>query len=219
MEDIIIVGNSSHAQLINRYIKSTNFGKVVAYVVDKEYISADMVDGIPVISFGQLKEQYAPENVNLVMGIGYKKMGEIRKTKFEQCKKMGYSFANYIHPTAILPENLIIGEGNIILENVLVEIGVQIGDANLFFGGSIIGHESEIGSYNTFSLRSVIAGNVHITDNCFLGVASAVKDNVTFSNHVLLGATGYGFKDMDAYSVVVPAKSSVLEGKRSTEYI
>lgn len=219
MKELVIVGNSSYAQMMERYIRLSNFGRVVAYVVDEAFISEKEIEGIKVISFEQMKTEYAPENISLIMGIGYKQMSAIRKEKFEKCKNWGYMFENYIHPTAIVSSDAIMGEGNNILENVIVEVGVKIGNANLLFGGSIIGHESTIGSYNTFSLRSVIAGCVQIKNNCFFGAASTVKNHVKIKDYVLLGASAYGFKDMEAYSVLVPAKSVILEGKKSIDYL
>lgn len=219
MKKLIVVGNGSYAQMMEQYIRLSDFGRVVAYVVDEPYILEPEINGIRVLTFECMREEYAPETIRLIMGIGYTKMASVRKEKFEQCKTWGYVFENYIHPTATISPDVIIGEGNNILENVIIEVGVKIGNANLFFGGSTIGHESTVGNFNTFSLRSVIAGCVKIKDNCFFGAASTVKDHVEIEDYVLLGATAYGFKDIKEYSVVVPAKSVVLEGKKSIDYL
>ena len=58
-----------------------------------------------------------------------------------------------------------------------------------------------------------------IGNHCFIGASATVKDHVTIEDYVLLGASAYGFQDMKAYSVVVPAKSVVLEGRKSTEFL
>ena len=41
---------------------------------------------------------------------------------------MGYSFENYIHPSAIVSRDAILGEGNNILDGVIIESGVEMGD-------------------------------------------------------------------------------------------
>lgn len=219
MKKIIIVGNGTYAQMMKKYIDITKFGTVCAYVVDKEYINETQVDEVSVNSFEQLREKFLCDEVALIMGIGYSQMSKVRKRVFEQCKAWGYRFTNFIHPTAIISPDVEMGEGNNILEGVLIEAGVSIGNANLFFGGSAIGHDSDVGDYNTLSVRATTAGCVSIKNNCFLGVASVVKDHVTLNDYVLLGASAYGYKDMKEYSVVVPAKSKVLEEKKSTDYL
>lgn len=221
MKNIIIIGNGPYAQMMHRYINLTDCGEmnVVAYAVDEKFILEKSIQGVDVISFEKMYELYPTQNIRLIMGIGYKEMGNIRKRVFEYMKEKEYKFLNYIHPTANIASNFDIGEGNNILEGVLIEESVKIGNANLFFGNAIIGHESSVGNYNTVSLRGTIAGCVTIKSNCFMGVASAVKDHVTLEDYVLLGAMAYGYKDIDAYSVVMPAKSVIAEGKNSLEYL
>lgn len=219
MKKIIIVGNGIYAQMMKKYIDLTNFGQICAYAVDEEYINECELDSVKVISFEKLREEYPCEEVKLIMGIGYAQMSNIRKRVFEQCKEWGYQFENYIHPTAVIASDVVIGEGNNILEKVLIEVGCSIGNANLFFGGSIIAHGSILGDYNTISVGGTVAGCVTIKNNCFLGASSVVKDHVVINDYALLGATAYGYKDVEEYAVVVPAKSVILEGKKSIEYL
>ena len=217
MRNLAIVGNGTYARMMKKYIEMTSFGQVLAYVVDRDYIVKSIQDSIHVISFEDLFGGYLGQDIALIMGIGYIRMGNVRKQIFERCKENGYRFENYIHPTAVLPLDIEIGEGNNILENVVFEAGVSIGNANFFCGGSIVGHDTCIGDYNTFSVNAATAGFVRIKNNCFIGVSAAIKDHVTLQDYVLLDAMACGFKDMEAYSVVSPAKSEVLYNKRSTD--
>lgn len=219
MKNIVIIGNGSYSQMMKKYVELTAFGKVYAYVADKNYISNSELDGIKVISFEELPAKYPPASFTLIMAIGYSQMAQIRKDKFLLCKKMGYTFENYIHPTAFISEDVILGEGNNILEGVYIQMGCKIGNANLFFVGAKIGHDSIIHDYCTISINSMLAGHTQIEDRCFLGVGSIVKDHTTLEEAVLLGAQAYAFKDIPANKVVVPAKSTILTEKTSTDYL
>lgn len=219
MRNLVIVGNGSYSSMMKRYIELTDFGRVQAFAVDAEFIREEVLDGVPVLSFAQFQETFAQDKVELIMGIGYSQMGQIRKNIFEKCKTWNYRFANYIHPTAIIEKNVEMGEGNNILEGVILEESVRLGNANLLFGGCMIAHETVAGSYNTFSVKSVVAGCSKIGNNCFLGAASAVRDHIALEDYVLIGATAYAFRDMPKYAVVVPEKSRVLEDKKSTDYL
>lgn len=219
MIKLVIIGNGSYAQMMRRYISLTGFGMTVAYAVDAEYIQEYKKDGLPVISLEELKERFSCEEIRLIMGIGYTQMGNVRKRLFEKCKQYGYCFENYIHPTAIIEKNAALGEGNNILEGVIIEESVVVGNANLFFGGSLIAHETVVGDYNTFSVRAVVAGCTVVGQNCFIGAAATVKDHVILNDYVLIGAAAYAYKNMAAYSVLVPAKSRVLEDRKSTDFL
>lgn len=215
----VIIGNSSYALMMKRYIEITGFGTVYAFAVDEQYIKEPVLGNIPVISVEQLGKYFPASDHELIMGIGYLKMGTIRRKLFEKCKEFGYKFANYVHPTAIISSNAILGEGNNILEGVIIEESVHIGNANLFFGGSLIAHETEIGDFNTFSVRAVVAGAVTINNNCFAGAASTVRDHIVLDNYVLIGAAAYASKNIPEYGVVVPAKSTILDEKKSIDYL
>lgn len=219
MKKLIVIGNGPYARMMKRYIELTDFGETAAYVVEPAYIQEPELDGLPVVSLEQLKEKYPSKEHALIMGIGYTQMGMVREKIFKQCKSLGFQFENYIHPTAIIEKNVILGEGNNILEGVILEESVVLGNANLLFGGSMIAHETIVGDYNTFSVKAVAAGCSVIGNHCFIGASAVIKDHVTIEDYVLLGAAAYGFKDMEAYSVVVPAKSMVLEGRKSTEFL
>lgn len=219
MKNLVVIGNGSYARMMKRYVELTGFGEVQAFVVDAEYVQEKALDGIQVLSFAQFRERFLQEEVELIMGIGYAQMGGIRKRIFEKCKAWNYRFTNYIHPTAIIEKNVQMGEGNNILEGVIIEESVRLGNANLLFGGVLLAHETMIGDYNTFSVRSVVAGCVSIANNCFFGAASTVKDHLIFADCVLVGAGAYVYQNMDAYAVIVPERSRILEGKKSTDYI
>lgn len=219
MEKYIIIGNSEHAFTMNNYIMSTDYGQVIAFAVDSEYVGDGEFCGKPVISLEEIVDKYSSEEVKLIMGIGYKKMGNIKKNIFTRCKKMGYSFENYIHPSAIVSRDAILGEGNNILDGVIIESGVEMGDGNILFAGSIMGHDSKVGSFNTFSIKSIVAGCVEIGNNCMCGINSTIKDHIIINDYALIGATAYAQHDIEEYEVLVSAKSYILEGKKSTDFL
>lgn len=218
-KQLVIIGNGPYAKMMKEYVIMDQIGKIVAFVADEEYISQKDIDGIPVLSFESFIESCDKEEVSLVLGIGYTKMGKVRKQIFERCKSWGYHFENYIHPTAIVVPNVEMGEGNNILEGVILESGVKIGDANLLFGGALIGHETTVGNYNSFSVNSCVAGCVALGNNCFFGASSTVRDCVSIHDFVLVGATAYVYKDMEDYAVVRPAKSYVIENEISIDFL
>lgn len=221
MKKLAIIGNGSYAMMMKEYLEMDleKNGTLCAYVVDEMYIKQKEIQGIPVLSFEKFKNKYTPDEIGLIMGIGYTQMGKVRRHIFELCKSWGYHFENYIHATAIIAPNVQMGEGNNILEGVILESGVVLGNANLLYCGVMIAHSTEVGSYNTFSVRSSVAGCVHIKNNCFLGISSAVRDHIIMEDYVLLGAAAYGYKNMTAYSVIRPAKGMLLTDKISTDYL
>lgn len=217
-EGLVIIGNSSYAHMMKRYLESSGF-TVMAYAIEREYISEGQMGQLPVVPLDDLKGLMPVERTRLIMGIGYRQMGNIRKKVFNRCKVMGYKFANYIHPTAIIEKNVVLGEGNNILEGVILEESVVIGDGNLLFGGCMVAHESYLGDFNTLSVKSVVAGCTEIKNNCFIGAGAVLKDHIVVDDYGLVGAGAYAWKNLDKFQIFVPARSEILNDKKSIELI
>ena len=216
---ILIVGNGEYARMLCRYLKLTHDIEVAGFTVPGQIASDRMIDGKPVIPAESVADLYDPEENRLIMGIGYRNMNNIKEQEYSRYKAIGYCFDNYIHPTAIIEKDVVLGEANNIFEGVIIQSGVRIGNANLIYAGAMIAHETIIGDYNSVSVKACIAGCVRIGNNCFIGANSTVRDHIDIASYTLAGAGAYVDKDSQQYSVIASQKSCVLEGKSSLEFI
>ena len=178
----IIVGNGEFAAMLYDYIKDSK--EVVAFTVEDEYVNGATFCDKPVIAISKIKNMYGSADVNMLLGVGYSDMNKTKKKMFELYKKLGYKFVNYIHPTAIVADDIIVGEGNIIL------------DANLIWEGCIISHDTVIGNFNQLSPGVVMAGKCNIGDRNFLGTNCTIINKIKIGNGVLVRAGAVVSKDM-----------------------
>lgn len=215
----LILGNGVYAEMMCRYLRNTKNHIVEAYVVDGSVIKEPVLDGVRVIPSDTVLERYDPEHTLLVMGIGYSQMNQIREREYKKFKGMGYTFDNYIHPTAIIEKNVVIGEGNNIFEGVIIQEGVEIGNANLIYGGALIAHENKIGNFNSFSVKACVAGCTVVGNNCFIGANATLRDHINISDYTLVGAGAYVDVSTSEYDVIAANKGTLLPGKRSVEFI
>ncbi|MCQ6280002.1 acetyltransferase [Bacillus sp. EB600] len=218
MKKLIIFGNSNFSKLIKWYIDHDDDREVVAFCADQEYIIENVFEGLPVIAFEEIEKMYPPEQYEILIGIGYNKMNDLRKKIYYSCKQKGYTIASYIHSSSLIQtEN--IGEGNIILEQTLIEPFVKIGNCNLIWYKVSIAHDDIIGNFNTIAGMASLCGHVIIKNNCFVGNASVIRESVIINDYSLIGASAFVGRDVEPFSVVVPQKSVVLEGKKSTDFM
>lgn len=208
---VVIVGNNNYAVLLSEYIQDS--GKdVCAFAVEKEYIVSKELNGKPVISLDSMFASLNPKQTKLIMGIGYRQLGEVRKKIFLECKEHGFMFDNYIHPTVLMDRSVVIGEGNTLFENVVLQKNTKIGDANLFWSNSVVMHDGMIGSFNTFGAGAVINGAVSI-DNCtFVGSNATVKDHIQLAEHTLVGAGAYVRQNTEKNTAVLPSMPILRRG-------
>lgn len=87
--------------------------------------------------------------------------------------------ANYIHPTAVIDETAVLGEGNYIGPYCLIGKDVQIGDNNRLEAHCSIGMPPEHRDFWTSTYQSVIIGN-----NCIIREYAAVNSG-TVTNTII----------------------------------
>lgn len=208
---LVIVGVSKFSQMLKDYITDLDVD-VLAYTVDEKYIKVKDIDGIPVVSMDKLDSYYSNNDVELVLGIGYSRLGNVKKEMYNRCKKMGYSFYNYVHPSAIIDKSVEMGEGNLIFENVVIQKYSRIGSGNLFFSNSVIMHDNQIGNYNTFGACSVSNGFVQVNDCCFIGANATLRDGIAIGENNLVGAGTYVNRSTDINTGVLTAKPFYKNG-------
>ena len=186
----LIVGNSVYAAMLNDYLRNDGRYEVAGFTVEKEYIGNGMFERLKVIPYEAIDEEFNPNEYRLMLGVGYSEMNDIKEHLFKIYHKKGYLFETYIHPSAVIPADLKMGEGNIFFEGVIVQRGSVIGDGNVFFSRTLIAHGCNIGNFNSFSFAS-LAGNVTVKNKCFMGMGAIVGEQVTIEDRVFIGANAY----------------------------
>lgn len=216
MKNIVIFGNGDFARLLKYYIDMDDKREVEAFTVDRKYIGCSEFYGKPVEAFEEIEKKYPPERYEILIAIGNSKMNAVREEIFQKCKDKGYTVATYIHSSCSVHSDEI-GEGNIFLENCLIYPYAKIGKGNLLWDHVLISHDCVVGDFNTFSSYADLCGYVKIGNNGYFGKHCILNDFIEIADYTLVGAAAYAKKNTDPYDVVVPARSVVLENKKSTD--
>lgn len=216
MKKIIVFGISDLGRLLKWYIETDTSHTIVAFTANEEFIKQDSFCGLPTINFENIESKYPVNDYEIMIAIGNRKMNDIRKKVFEQCKSKGYTVTTYIH-SSVSKNTTDIGEGTIILESCLLYPFSKIGKCNLLWDHVLISHDCIVGDFNTFSSYADLCGYVTIGNNGYFGKHCIINDYLKIADYTLVGANAYAKKDTNPYDVVVPARSVVLENKKSTD--
>ncbi len=80
-----------------------------------------------------------------------------------------------------------------------------------FYNNVVICHDVCINSFNYFSPSSTVLGTAKIKYGCFIGANATIKNGIIIDDYSLIGANSFVRKNTCKESVVVPAKSVVLD--------
>jgi sugar O-acyltransferase (sialic acid O-acetyltransferase NeuD family) len=97
-------------------------------------------------------------------------------------------FPNLFDPSSRRAHTSQYGDGNVVLENVVVGPFARLRDYVTLNRLSSIGHHTSIGSYCTVSPGVHIAGHCVVEEGVFLGIGAVVCDHVTIGKHSVIGA-------------------------------
>ena len=214
---IIIFGTGEFAQEIFLYIEKFSKLKVVAFTIHKEFIKEEKLYEKPIIPFEEIENNYSPNEVSMIICVGFSKMNKKREKIFLEVKNKNYKLENFIHPSNYVWDELEIGENCIILENNVIRPHVKIGNDVIIENNNVISHHCIIKDHCYITSQTIIAGHVTIESNCFLGINCTIRNRIKIEKESLIGAGAVilkNTKEKEVYSantVMLSRKSNELD--------
>jgi len=178
---------------------------VVAWTVDRAFITAPEKEGLPVVPFDELVARFPPAEVDLFVAIGYHDMNAVRSCTMEAARAMGYTMPAFIHPEAGLPQGTPVGENSFIMRDVHVHPRATIGRNVFVWSGAIVGHHTRIGDHCWVTSGANIAGACTIGDHTFLAINATIGNGVAIGRRCFIGANALVVKDLADEQVVIAA--------------
>jgi sugar O-acyltransferase (sialic acid O-acetyltransferase NeuD family) len=213
MSQLIIFGTGDIAQIANYYFETDSGHEVIAFTVNREYLTATTFEGKPIIAFEDLALKYPPSDYRMFIALSYSKMNKIREAKYNAAKALGYQLVSYISSKCTYLSQFSPGDNCFIFEDNTIQPFVKIGNNVTLWSGNHIGHHSVIQDHNFISSHVVVSGHCVIESNCFVGVNATLAHKVTLAKETLVGAAAVITKNTEANSIYVPAKSIKLDKK------
>ncbi len=116
--------------------------------------------------------------LNVVVALG---VPATLKKVVEKIHNENIQFPNIISPDTqwLDPDNVRLGQGNVLSVGSYFSCNVSMGDFNMFVGYTTVGHDSAFGSYNSLMPGARVSGKVTIGDGNLIGSGSVVLQGLT----------------------------------------
>lgn len=206
---LIICGTGTTADVLFYFFENHSDYQTVAFTVDKNYITADLYNGLPVVPFEEIESKYDSSSHVMFVAIGYSSLNKLRAEKIVEAKSKGYELISYIHPDSGVTNDFKYGENCFVMNNVHIHPHVKIGDNVFVWSGTILCHHSTVGNDCWFTSGVNVAGNATIGSNCFFAVNSTVTNDVTVGDRCFIGANALVSSDLEDDKVVIVAGTKV----------
>ncbi|PIE67725.1 MAG: transferase [Deltaproteobacteria bacterium] len=200
---LVIFGSGDIGELAHFYFSTDSEYEVVAFTVDKAYLTDNHFCGLPVIPFEEITTSFPPKDNDFFVALSYSKLNSIRKEKYLAAKAIGYRLASFISSRATIMNNGCFGENCFIFEDNTIQPFVKIGNNVTLWSGNHIGHHSIIKDHCFIASHVVVSGGVEIDEQCFIGVNATLRDHIRIGKKCVIGAGTLLLGDAEAKSVYI----------------
>jgi sugar O-acyltransferase (sialic acid O-acetyltransferase NeuD family) len=119
----------------------------------------------------------------------------------------GTKYFTWIHPTAIISDEIDIGDGSFIGPYSILTTNIKIGKHAILNRANHIGHDCVIGDYFSAMPGSIVSGNVTLGNNVYLGTNSSIREKINICDDVTIGLSSGVTKNITESGVYVGTPS------------
>lgn len=120
-------------------------------------------------------------------------------------------FFTFIHPTALLMEDIEIGEGSFIGAYSILTTNIKIGKHAILNRGNHIGHDCQIGNYFSAMPGAIVSGNVKIYDCVYVGTNASIKEKINICCDVVIGMNAAVVKNIEELGTYVGCPATKIK--------
>lgn len=209
-DKIIIVGGGGHSKvLINILYKLQNYD-IVGYtdvenkgdILGVKYLGNDNILSDIII---REKKCFA------AIGVGMVNINTERENIFNRVKSIGFEFPQIISPVSTINRDVIIGEGSVVFDGVVINPGTKIGKGCIINTNSTIEHDCIIEDFSQICPGATLSGGVRVGRHCLIGTGSSVKQYLKITDYCVIGVGSAVIKNCEKSGVYIgtPARKRI----------
>lgn len=199
---IILIGGGGHCKSCIDVIESTNEYEIVG-IVDSIDKIGQKVFNYEIIGSDDDLHALREECDYALITVGQIKSSKLRKKLFESAKKIGFRLPSIIASTAHVSKYSKIGEGTIIMHQVMINANVEIGTNCIINSKALIEHDSKVGNHCHISTSSILNGDVTVGDECFVGSNTTFVNGKSIKDSICIGINSVVNKNLVEEGVYV----------------
>ncbi len=200
--NIVLYGASGHCKVIIDILENNN--TTIDTIIDDDATKKSIL-GYAISN----SNQFDFSNKKVILSIGNNK---VRK-KLDAL--LNVTFANAIHPKAIVSKHSKIDIGTVIMAGAIVNSDAKIGKHCIINSAAVIEHDCIIDNFAHISPNASLAGGVFVGEGSQVGIGASVIQGIKIGKWAIIGAGAVIINDIPDYAVVVGNPGKII--KYSTE--
>ena len=187
MDEIILIGAGGHARACIDVIELAGQYKI-AGLVEKDESNSERNLGYPIVGTDEDLSNLRKKYQYALITVGQIKSAKTRVQLFNLVKNLEYKLPLIVSPRSHVSRRSKIGDGTIIMHDVIVNINSKIGKNCIINNRSLIEHDAIIGNHCHIATGAIINGEVSVGDKTFIGSGAITKQRISINNNCIIGA-------------------------------
>lgn len=197
--NITLYGASGHCKVIIDILQSNN--QVISTIID----DAPKLNTILGFGISNASEFDFSNAQNMILSIGN---NNVRK---KLASKLKANFVTAIHSKAIISNNVIIGNGTVVMAGAIINPDAKIGNHCIVNTGAVVEHDCVVGDFAHISPNVSLAGGVVVGEGTQIGIGATIIQGVKIGKWVTVGAGSIIINDVADFVVIVGNPGRIIK--------
>ncbi|MFC1478506.1 acetyltransferase [Candidatus Margulisiibacteriota bacterium] len=204
MKKVLIYGSGGHGKVVLDILLSAGEKDIAGFVDDSPGKAGQEINGYPVLgTLSQITDN--KDNYQVALGIGDNK---IREKTYLKARDLGFEVVQAVHPTAVVSQNVEMGEGVVVMPGAVVNANTVLGNGVVVNTGATVDHDCNLEQFSQVWPGANLAGTVHLGEYSYVGTGAAIIQSINIGKNVIVGAGAVVISDIpdNVTAVGMPAK-------------
>lgn len=184
---LLVLGAGGHAKVLIEALIQRG-AEIVGILDINPALIGTTVLGVPIIGGDSRLNDFSPEEIVLVNGIGSVGRPIRRKEIFLAFREAGYNFAVVVHPSAIIASDVVIEAGAQIMAGAVIQTGTIIGSNSIINTRVSVDHDCLVGRDVHIAPGVTLSGGVKVGDSVHIGTGATVIQGISIGDDSFIAA-------------------------------
>lgn len=190
LKKLFLIGGGGHCHSCIDVIESSEMYQIEGIFDNNKEIGRKIL-GYKVVGRDEDIPKFVSDDTYFLITLGQIKSSEIRKKTFHFVKANNGKFATIVSKRAYVSKYAKIGEGTIVMHDVLVNANAIVNEHVILNTKSVVEHDVIIESFCHISTGAIVNGNCKIENGSFVGSLATIEQGKTVGNGVLVKAGSF----------------------------
>ncbi|WP_196821840.1 NeuD/PglB/VioB family sugar acetyltransferase [Arthrobacter sp. CAN_A6] len=197
MAPLLLISACGLAREIIAIMRETNYpNEVIGILDDNPDFQGRELDGVPVVGKLEAASRYPKAKFLVCTGGSAGRENAVRR--LTRAGITGDRYVSFIDPSVTVPAGSHIGDGSIVLANVVMTTAVTVGDHAVVMPRVALAYDNVIGDFAILAAGAALGGQVTVGSGAYLGMNSSIRRGVSVGSRSSIGLGAAVLEDVPA---------------------